>query len=362
MSDDTKKPTTRTNDIGAVDGIAVGGVDRFNSQTGETTVLSENQGDQPFTLDDYNKALHDAADESKQDLVKKTNPHEAARYAKTPHPEPIPEEVGTVKRADMINAQNKASDEQMTDTGEEVPENPGGIQIAMRPKPAVHIMRCQFPNEITTELNGHIEDTIIPNNVDHSKGLVGQISQHERSAQLTFPHEGDEVGEMFSGVLQRLAKEYVDRTIGIECETEMESMWTVHSYSGDYNPVHDHGTRTPMGVSCIMYLQVPRCIQTLGNPAEEFGGLNESSGNLDGFTYLTWGTNGMRDINMMRPITEEYVKPEVGTLIMFPSWLRHGVMPFFSSKEDDERRTFSANINIKLSKPVNGDHYRKDRS
>jgi hypothetical protein len=147
-----------------------------------------------------------------------------------------------------------------------------------------------------------------------------------------------------------------------ECKTSIESMWTVHSYSGDYNPVHDHGTRTPMGVSCIMYLQVPRCIQTLGNPAEEFGGLNESSGNLDGFTYLTWGTNGMRDINMMRPITEEYVKPEVGTLIMFPSWLRHGVMPFFSSKEDDERRTFSANINIKLSKPVNGDHYRKDRS
>jgi hypothetical protein len=96
-----------------------------------------------------------------------------------------------------------------------------------------------------------------------------------------------------------------------------------------------------------MYLQVPRCIQTLGNPAEEFEGLNESSGAVDGFTYLTWGSNGMRDVNMMRPITEEYVKPEIGTLIMFPSWLRHGVMPFFG-KEDDERRTFSANINVTL--------------
>ena len=325
--------------------MGVGGIDKFNSETGKSEVIRPSElGDKPFTIDDYNAQLQAAQDKREQGE------------------NIMSEETQQVKSADMINAQNEVSDKQQTDTGEELPENPGGIQIAMRPKAAVNIMRCQFPLEVTTEINQHIEDTIIPNNVDHSKGLVGQISQNKRSAQLTFPHEGDEVGEMFSGVLQRLAKEYVDRTIGIECETSTESMWTVHSYSGDYNPVHDHGTRTPMGVSCIMYLQVPRCIQTLGNPAEEFEGLNESSGAVDGFTYLTWGTNGMRDINMMRPITEEYIKPEVGTLIMFPSWLRHGVMPFFSSKEDDERRTFSANINISLKEKLSGDHYRKDHS
>ena len=320
--------------------FGMGGIDRFNSETGETEIIRQPETDRPFTIGDYNKALADA--QKKQEDI-------------------MSEETQQVKRADMINAQNKASEEQQTDTGEEVPKNPGGIEIAMRPKVAVNIMRCQIPTEVTSELNQHIEDVLIPNNVDHSKGLVGQIRQHERSAQLTFPHEGDEVGEMFSGVLQRLAREFVDRSIGIECETSMESMWTVHSYSGDYNPVHDHGTRTPMGVSCIMYLQVPRCIATLGNPSENFDGLNESSGAVDGFTYLTWGTNGMRDINMLRPITEEYIKPEVGTLIMFPSWLRHGVMPFFG-KEDDERRTFSANINVNLKEKLTGDHYRKDRS
>jgi len=322
--------------------VGVGGIDRFNSETGKSEIIRPNEmGDRPFTIEDYNKALHDAKNKGKKNMS---------------------EETQQVKRADMINAQNKASEEQQIDTGEEVPENPGGIQIAMRPKAAVHLMRCQFPAEVTTEINEHIEKVIIPNNVDHSKGLVGQISQHERSAQLTFPYEGDDVGEMFSGVLQRLAKEYVNRTVGIECDTSMESMWTVHSYSGDYNPVHDHGTRTPMGVSCIMYLQVPRCIARLGNPSENFEGLNESSGAVDGFTYLTWGTNGMRDVNMLRPITEEYIKPEVGTLIMFPSWLRHGVMPFFSDKKDDERRTFSANINITLKEKLTGDHYRKDHS
>ena len=295
--------------------MGVGGIDRFNSETGKSEIIRPSEmGDKPFTIDDYNAQMKAAQDKREQ-------------------------------------GENIMSEEtQQVDTGEPVPENPGGIEIAFRPKTAVNIMRCQFPNEITTEINQHIEDTIIPNNIDHSEGLVGQIRQNkEKSAQLTFPHKGDEVGEMFGSVLERLAKEFVNRSMGeeTECKTSIESMWTVHSYSGDYNPIHDHGTRTPMGVSCIMYLQVPRCIQTLGNPAEEFEGLNESSGAVDGFTYLTWGSNGMRDVNMMRPITEEYVKPEVGTLIMFPSWLRHGVMPFFG-KEDDERRTFSANINVTL--------------
>jgi hypothetical protein len=295
--------------------MGVGGIDRFNSETGKSEIIRPSEmGDKPFTIDDYNAQMKAAQDKREQ-------------------------------------GENIMSEEtQQVDTGEPVPENPGGIEIAFRPKTAVNIMRCQFPNEITTEINQHIEDTIIPNNVDHSEGLVGQIRQNkEKSAQLTFPHKGDEVGEMFGSVLERLAKEFVNRSMGeeTECKTSIESMWTVHSYSGDYNPIHDHGTRTPMGVSCIMYLQVPRCIQTLGNPAEEFEGLNESSGAVDGFTYLTWGSNGMRDVNMMRPITEEYVKPEIGTLIMFPSWLRHGVMPFFG-KEDDERRTFSANINVTL--------------
>ena len=142
----------------------------------------------------------------------------------------------------------------------------------------------------------------------------------------------------------------------MDSEISMETMWSVHSYEGDYNPVHDHGTRTPIGLSCILYLKVPPQIEKLGNPSEEFEGLNNSSGAVDGFTYLSWGINGMRDINMLRPITEEYIKPSVGTMLLFPSWLRHGVMPFFG---EGERRTFSANMNVVPESKITGDHYRK---
>ena len=218
-----------------------------------------------------------------------------------------------------------------------------GLKINMRPQLAVNIMKVEFPEEILVELNDHIDTVIIPNNTDHSKGLVGQINRNEKSKQLTFPHKGDEVGEMFAGILESLAKQYVKSTLNKTCNAVIDGMWTVHSYEGDYNPLHDHGTKSQMGVSCIFYMKVPEQIQKLGNPDEEFVGLNHSSGAVDGFTYLTWGTNGHRDVNMLRPVTEEYIKPIEGMLLMFPSWLRHSVNPFFG---EGERRTFSANLSI----------------
>ena len=222
-------------------------------------------------------------------------------------------------------------------------EKNGGMKINMRPQLAVNIMKVEFPEEITTELNDHVDTVIIPNNKDVSKGLVGQINRNDKSKQLTFPHEGDNVGLMFSGVLESLAKQYIQSTLQKDCIPSVDSMWTVHSYAGDYNPLHDHGTKSDMGLSCIFYMKVPEQISDLGNPDEEFEGLNNASGATDGFTYLTWGLNGHRDVNMLRPVTESYVKPVEGTLIMFPSWLRHSVNPFFG---EGERRTFSANISI----------------
>ena len=236
-----------------------------------------------------------------------------------------------------------------------------GITVAMRNKLAVNIMRAEIPMNVIDELNQHIDEVIIPSAQDLSSGLVGQISQHEKSGQWVFPHD-DDAGEQWAGILNTLAKTYMKQTLGkIESEdgerdikTDVQTMWTVHSYAGDYNPLHDHGTRSFMGLSCILFLKVPPQIEAIGLPSEEmiaagvtpgFQGLNGASGAVDGFTYLCWGVNGMRDVNMLRPIQEEYVKPEVGTMIIFPAWLRHAVMPFSG---EGERRTFSANINVDI--------------
>ena len=230
-------------------------------------------------------------------------------------------------------------------TGSPIPAKQGtSLGIVMRPQLAVNMMKVDIPIDVINEINEHIEQTLIPEDKDFSKNLVGQINRSKKSKQLEFPHKNSDAGEMLGGLIQTLGDTYMGNVRKGECyKTEMDSMWTVHSYEGDYNPLHDHGTKTPIGLSCILYLKVPDQIAALPNPAEEFGGLNGSSGAVDGFTYFNWGTHGVSDYNMLRSATEEYVKPEVGTLLMFPSWLRHSVNPFFG---EGERRTLSANLNV----------------
>ena len=112
-------------------------------------------------------------------------------------------------------------------------KNPSGLEIAMRPKAAVHIMKVEFPLNVMEEFNAHIDDVVIPANVDAGGGLVGQISRDKRSAQLTIDHDDDGVGKQFSDVILRLGKEYMTKVTGMKSETSMETMWSVHSYEGD---------------------------------------------------------------------------------------------------------------------------------
>ena len=146
--------------------FGMGGIDKFNSETGKSEIIRQPETDRPFTIEDYNKALADA--QKKQEDI-------------------MSEETQQVKRADMINAQNKASEEQQIDTGEEVPKNPGGIEIAMRPKVAVNIMRCQIPTEVTSELNQHIEDVIIPEFFCVPSSLFISLNLLPTSKSLEFP-------------------------------------------------------------------------------------------------------------------------------------------------------------------------------
>ena len=125
--------------------------------------------------------------------------------------------------------QEQPNPPQTEDISKDGSTNPGGLQVAMRPKLAVNIMRIQFPEDVMSEINEHIDNTIIPANKDYSKGLVGQISHDKRSAQLHFPHNDEGVGKQFSDVITRLGSEYIDRVVGIRSDIEMQSMWTVHS-------------------------------------------------------------------------------------------------------------------------------------
>ena len=209
---------------------------------------------------------------------------------------------------------------------------------------AYKYMTVQFPDTFVDDVNKHIDEVIIPNNVSHGSKLVGQINQNEKSAQWTFPLD-DKMGKDFKTVIDRCATSLLTDKIGYSRGSIAESFeaWSVHSYAGDYNPLHAHGCQTPAGLSMIMYLKVPKCIEE----KPEFPILHNAAGGIDGFTGLITSTNTIHDVYRLKLDAQEYIKPKKGFMIIFPNWLQHCVMPFFG---DGERRTMSANFNIKDSK------------
>ena len=214
-----------------------------------------------------------------------------------------------------------------------------GLKFAIRPIKAFSIGRIEFPMEIVNEINDHIDNVIIPKNDSFADGLVGQLKNDNKSAQLNFPLD-DEVGQQLKTVFEQVGKTYLKQGYERDADTDCFQCWSNHAYAGDYNPYHDHGVQTMAGLSGFLWLKNPECIEKL-DPVP--AGLNNASGSVDGFTQLIWGTNTRKDIMSLHGQQEEFIKPEVGVMLIFPNWLKHQVMPFFG---EGERRSLAMNWNV----------------
>ena len=223
-------------------------------------------------------------------------------------------------------------------------QKPFDTHAQIKTIPAYKLMAIQFPDAFTDDINNHIDNVIIPSKVSHSSQLVGQINRNEKSEQYTFPLN-DDVGKDFKTVVDRVATSLLRDKIGYARDSIAEAFeaWTVHSYEGDYNPLHAHGCQTPAGLSMIFYLKVPKCIED----KPSFPTLHNATGDIDGHTGLITSTNTIHDVYRLKLDAQEYIKPKKGFMIIFPNWLQHCVMPFYG---DGERRTMSANFNIRDSK------------
>ncbi len=103
----------------------------------------------------------------------------------------------------------------------------------------------------------------------------------------------------------------------------VDEAWSVHSFEGDYNPIHDHGTKTLMGISTTGWTKVPQQIldqPTAGSP--QYSKYNDS-GACDGYLAFSYGRNQIMDVERLRPPQSAEVQPQVGRLFVFPSWLQH---------------------------------------
>tara|TARA_R100001594_G_scaffold7561_4_gene20367 strand:+ start:3932 stop:4693 length:762 start_codon:yes stop_codon:yes gene_type:complete len=179
----------------------------------------------------------------------------------------------------------------------------------------------------------------------HAYTLVGQIRRGKGSQQLLM-NENHTDCMKFKNICLTAAYEYMrkfyEMTIrkpNTERVPQIDEMWSVHSYEGDYNTIHTHGCKTLMGISMVLWTKVPEQISKLSNA----GDLRNASGAHDGFLGFLVGDGDVHDTERLRFSGYTPIKPEVGKLYVFPSWTQHVVWPFFG---EGERRTVAANVNM----------------
>mgnify|MGYP003148967514 FL=1 len=213
--------------------------------------------------------------------------------------------------------------------------------------PSVFLLEAWMPDGMVTGLNAYLDELMQEQDrVSHAGTLVGQIGHGQ---QLTMDHTDERLAD-FCQMSAILAIDYLKQFNNItgnqatsDRQIDIDELWSVHSYERDYNPIHDHGTKTITGISTTSWTKVPEQIlnqPTAGSP--EYS-LYNSSGNADGCLAFNYGINSLIDVERLRPPQSFVIKPEVGKFLMFPSWLQHMVYPF---EGEGERRTVAANLNV----------------
>jgi hypothetical protein len=97
-----------------------------------------------------------------------------------------------------------------------------------------------------------------------------------------------------------------------------------------------------MGISTTGWTKVPQQILDQPTAGSQNYSLYQASGDCDGYIAFQYGRNELMNTERLRPPQSFAIKPEVGKLLVFPSWLQHMVYPF---KGKGERRTIASNLN-----------------
>ena len=112
----------------------------------------------------------------------------------------------------------------------------------------------------------------------------------------------------------------------------LDSLWANYQYKHEFNPAHHHSG----AFSFVIWMKIP--YDSLDQKKEKFLDGTKEESKQPGVFYFEF-------INMFGEITHSIyeMSPESeGTMLFFPSKLRHGVHPFYSC--DEKRVSISGNL------------------
>ena len=219
-------------------------------------------------------------------------------------------------------------------------------EVTVHNMASVFVMQTEMPINMVNDINDYLDEYKEDENKKSlADTLVGQIYQGEQLLMDNADPRLKEYTDFVCGLGADYINFFTQQTVTklkAPKAVAIDETWSVHSYEGDYNPIHDHGTKTIMGISTTGWTKVPQ--QILDQPvagSPEYS-LYNTSGVCDGYIAFNYGLNQLMDTDRLRPPQSFVMQPEVGKLLVFPSWLQHMVYPF---KGEGERRTIASNLN-----------------
>ena len=220
------------------------------------------------------------------------------------------------------------------------------ITYGILPLYKTFIMQTRIGDENVVLLNKYLDSLMTSKKrKSHAHTLVGQIRRRKESQQLLMDYQHPDC-MVFKNICLTVSYEYMKKfyEMTVRQPTEdrvpqIDEMWSVHSFEGDYNTIHTHGCKTLMGLSIVAWTKVPQQIADL--PAQ--GSLKNASGANDGFLGFVVGDGDVHDAERLKFSGYTPVKPEAGVMYVFPSWVQHVVWPFFG---EGERRCIATNVNM----------------
>ena len=194
------------------------------------------------------------------------------------------------------------------------------------------ILKSSIPEEylqqINTQADKILDDEKLSKDRDWSHNLAGNVKKEISIDHMTIKGLPEFLATISQEYANRVLPEYLPKDTKIAFR-----VWAVSQWAGDFNPMHIHDSN----LSGVCFLKVPPyyeeeykkedhhptagCLECLGSIPNHFAR----------HSFL--------------------VKPEVGDLYLFPSWLTHQVYPF---RSEGERRSMAFNVHFTMDNPLKG--------
>ena len=205
------------------------------------------------------------------------------------------------------------------------------MEIKAITPPSCGWLECKLPEEVIK----YLWKCIANKKGSEKKNLAGNI---EGSYQLI-----DKEDWFFHNVvypfLSEYNKQFYNMGNGLPFNVKhpyfMSKLWVNYQKENEFNPVHDH-----TGVySFVVWMKIPtNHFEQNKNPIS----LNSNSHKISAFDFQYTDMLGS-----IRPYTYEMSPKAEGTMLFFPSTLKHQVYPFYNC--DEERISISGNVSLDTS-------------